>query len=521
MHGKEGVFMKTDLAVKVSTVLYSIVAGLWAWFVVQAIIVVLVVGNPSKLNRHFPVYKPVRQPSFESIKNDPEARKHTALNFWKKEFRTDGSLVFVKGVVGDELVSEAPFGRPAMGFDRVESLTYWRGMERFGIQHRELRIHQAVEAHSHHAMILPVYTDGQLESQWTYDIRRQILAGRETDLDKPRKADVRIGYLGSNGLMPSRDAAEALGDFVRCHIIAQPKTGDTNLMLWQTTECIYVLDLHRNEVLLHRPWPFLQVDIGFPRSGNKPGMPVLEMGCAAVGLQTWAGDWVVFMRSADGADTVFQGSELPGSGKFGIAGKELYFQEFGSEQADARKLPRAERNDRLAELHSRPWKEWAMFHRVGPTGGFKLIKRHEWMRDPLRKQEEVDTLPRHVHVVFNTFVKGTLPLGYALANHQLSDLRTEMMDSRIPRSRWTEFKLAHFKMAYTHWQLLWTAVALGGFLLYQRKRRLARPALVGWGVVVLAMGLSGLLACWIASRRKKGMVPPEINRAPQQLLIAE
>jgi hypothetical protein len=514
--------MKKDFAGKMRVGFYAVTAGLWGCFLIQAVAVVLMVGNPAKL-KQYPGFmiKPAPPPAYESIRNDPEALRHTALNHWIKEFHTDGSLLFVKGAAGEQRVSEAPFGRPARESERVESLSKSRGMDRSGIQHRELMLHQAVEAHAHHTMILPVYVDGQLVSQWTYDIRRQILAGRETDLENPAQAHARIGFLGCNGLVQSRAEADAFGDFVRCRIISQPAAGDTNLLLWQTTESIYVLDLHHDEILLHKPWPFRKVDISHPGMVGRSGELVPGIDSAVVEMRTWSGEWVVFMRSVDGVDRVFQGSGLTVPGRFGVAGNKLYFQEFNSEQWEKTGMSAEEQTKRTAELLSRPWKEWAALYRVDPNGTFALVKRHEWMRDPLQRTKWADPLPNHTLWLHTCLIRGTRPPVYALLNHQLADLRRDMMDSRIPRSRWTEFKLKHFESNYTHWQLLWTAAALGGLFLYQRKRKLNRGSFAAWGLMILALGLPGLLACWIACHGKRERTPSVIAETPQYLLITQ
>ena len=157
-----------------------------------------------------------------------------------------------------------------------------------------------------------------------------------------------------------------------------------------------------------------------------------------------------------------------------------------------------------------------------PDSRFMLIKRHEWNRDPLPPPEIIGmTKPHRLWWFDKALIRGTQPLVYAALHVHVNKIMQSTANNPVPLIDPIKLQILRSLRSYTHGQIFWTTIALSGLFVYQQKRKLSRVALICWGLTVFAAGLAGLLACWIATRRKKGAVPPEIDLTPRQPLIAE
>jgi hypothetical protein len=322
-------------------------------------------------------------------------------------------------------------------FERVEFFVEWNEEPvgyAYSVSRRDVRRARGLAARFSASPMIPVLMNDQLVSQWTYDESRQLLAGRKTSSLAPEKSDARIGYLGGGGLENDPAAVEPLGEFLRATALVVHRAEDVNVVFWQTTDSIYLLDLGNGAVLFHEPWSADRSTVC--------QLPIFNSETtAAVGVRRDSGEWSVWLRSAEGDITVRRGSEAPGDGVFGIADGSLYFKAFESA-------------------------EYVALYAVEQDGAFTFLERDEWQGG-----------------------NNAAPSGS--------------------------------KYSGALWRLVWRAAALAGLFLYQRRRKMARAELSAWAVLTLIMGPPGLLACWIACHRKKGVCSPPNEEIPQHLLIAE
>jgi len=117
----------------------------------------------------------------------------------------------------------------------------WRHYYRFeGLNQGTVERIHAITPEFSQTLDIPINKDKQTQAIWRYDPGRQYFAGYTTDGN-------RIGFLGANGLVPTRAACQPLEEPL-IGVTWCPPGADHPMMLWMTNSRLFQIDFAKQDV---------------------------------------------------------------------------------------------------------------------------------------------------------------------------------------------------------------------------------------------------------------------------------